>query len=60
MSEDIDSRRDDSGATAPAPRVAGEPTPPAPAARPNTTSRQPLFSYNSPTTSGSYIESSSK
>ena len=31
MSEDIDSRRDDSGATAPAPRVAVEPTPQAPA-----------------------------
>ena len=31
MSEDIDSRRDDSDATAPAPRVAVEPTPQAPA-----------------------------
>ena len=31
MSEDLDSRRDDSGATAPAPRVAVEPTPQAPA-----------------------------
>ena len=31
MSEDIDSRRDDSGATAPTPRVAVEPTPQTPA-----------------------------
>ena len=51
MSEDIDSRRDDSGATAPAPRVAVEPTPQTPAAQaqpgPGATT-QPPFNAGDP------------
>ena len=51
MSEDIDSRRDDSGATAPAPRVAVEPTPQTPAGQaqpgPGATT-QPPFNAGDP------------
>ena len=46
MSEDIDSRRDDSGATAPTPRVAVEPTPQTPAGQaqpgPGATAQSPF------------------
>ena len=46
MSEDIDSRRDDSGATAPTPRVAVEPTPQTPAGQaqpgPGATTQSPF------------------
>ena len=51
MSEDIDSRRDDSGATAPTPRVAVEPTPQTPAGQaqpgPGATT-QPPFNAGDP------------
>ena len=51
MSEDIDSRRDDSGATAPTPRVAVEPTPQTPAGQaqpgPGATT-QPPFNVGDP------------
>ena len=51
MSEDIDSRRDDSGATAPTPRVAVEPTPQTPAGQaqpgPGVTT-QPPFNAGDP------------
>ena len=51
MSEDIDSRRDDSGATAPTPRVAVEPTPQTPAGQaqpgPGATA-QPPFNAGDP------------